>query len=100
MICTVQHTIATIDYGKLTEFLDKSWFSGVGHQPLVVLSTVQGQVVRVCAVVAHVSEWNSARGEARTSLLAARAFVQIVTDVDERELLETDIGSVEFFCCG
>ncbi len=65
--------------------------SGVGYQPSVVLPTVQRQVAGVRAVIAHMAERNSTRGEACSRLVVARTLIPVVADVNERQLLEAHV---------
>ncbi len=65
-------------------------------QSPVVLTTVRRQVGWVCTVIAHVAQLYSAGGEAGPRRLVAGSLIPVIAYVNERQLLETHVWSVEF----
>ncbi len=84
-----------ISVTKLDDTTNPLLYSGVRHQPLVVLTAEDHQVGWVCAVVAYVAQRDASQGEAGAGLLVAGTLVPIVAYVDERKLFETNVWSVE-----
>ncbi len=70
--------------------------SRVRNQSPVVLTTVRRQVGWVCAVVAHVAQLYPAGGEAGPRRFVAGSLVPVIAYINERQLLETHVWSVEF----
>ncbi len=71
--------------------------SGVRHQPLVILTAVCGQIRRIRTVVAHMAQRDAPGREASAGLFVARTLVPVVTDVNEGQFFESDVGPGELF---